>query len=41
MGAVTVLYFMLKRYNGLVKRGAKIDSVVLDSPFSNLKKLMH
>ena len=41
MGAVTILYFLLKRYNQLYKTGVKVHSIVLDSPFSNLKKLMH
>ena len=41
MGAVTILYFMLKKFVLLEKRGIKIHSLVLDSPFCNLKKLMH
>ena len=40
MGAVTILYFLLKRSSFLHKTGLKVKSLVLDSPFSNLKKLM-
>ena len=41
MGAVTILYFLLKHYSKAYREGMLVKSIVLDSPFGNLKKLMH
>jgi hypothetical protein len=42
MGAVTILYYLTKQYywNNL-HSGTTIRAVVLDSPFSNMQKLMY
>lgn len=42
MGAVTILYYLTKQYywNNL-HSGTIIRAVVLDSPFSNMQKLMY
>lgn len=42
MGAVTILYYLTKQYywNNL-HSGITIRAVVLDSPFSNMQKLMY
>jgi pimeloyl-ACP methyl ester carboxylesterase len=41
MGAVTILYYLTKQYYANHKTGTLVTSVVLDSPFSNMRKLMY
>ena len=42
MGAATILYYLTKQYywNNL-NLGIAVNSVVLDSPFANIQKLMY
>lgn len=39
MGAVTILYYLTTLYNR--SKPFNIKAIVLDSPFSDMKKLMH
>jgi len=41
MGAVTILYYLTKQYFSNCRNGVIINSIVLDSPFSNMRKLMY
>ena len=41
MGAVTILYYLTKQYYSNHKSGVRVSSIVLDSPFSNMRKLMY
>ena len=42
MGAVTILYYLTKQYYwNHMHSGIVIRAVVLDSPFSNMQKLMY
>lgn len=41
MGAVTILYYLTKQYYKNYQNGIIISGIVLDSPFSNMRKLMH